>query len=106
MFGTEMTNQGYVCVDIRQGMQTLGEPTKNFREEVYQGNVTHNNNPVLTWAIGNAVTKMAPNETFMLDKSKSVQRIDPIAAIINAHTRAMLAPEKSVYEKRGMRSLL
>jgi len=106
MFGTEMTNQGYVCVDIRQGMQTLGEPTKNFREEVYQGNVAHNINPVLTWAIGNAVTKMAPNETFMLDKSKSVQRIDPIAAIINAHTRAMLAPEKSVYEKRGMRSLL
>lgn len=90
MFGTEMTNQGYTCVDIRQGMQTLGEPTKNFREEVYMGNVIHNNNPVLTWAIGNAVTKMAPNETFMLDKSKSTQRIDPIASIINAHTRAMV----------------
>lgn len=106
MFGTEMTNQGHTCVDIRQGMRTLGEPTKNFREEVYKGNVVHNNNPVLTWAIGNAVTKMAPNETFMLDKSKSTQRIDPIAALINAHVRAMVVEEKSIYEKRGMRSLL
>jgi len=105
-FGTTMTNRGYTCVDIRQGMQTLGEPTRNFREEVYKGNVVHNNNPVLTWAIGNAVTKMAPNETFMLDKSKSTQRIDPIASLINAHVRAMDTSEKSVYEKRGMRSLL
>ncbi|KLU64029.1 phage terminase [Desulfosporosinus acididurans] len=104
MFGTEMTTQGYTCVDIRQGMQKLGEPTKNFREEVYQGNVIHNNNPVLTWAIGNAITKMAPNETFMLDKSKSKQRIDPIAAVINAHCRAMVNEDStSVYETRGVR---
>jgi len=106
MFGTEMTNLGYTCVDIRQGMQSLGEPTKSFREEVYKGNVVHNNNPVLTWAIGNSITKMAPNETFMLDKSKSTHRIDPIAALINAHARAVLIEEKSIYEKRGMRSLL
>lgn len=105
-FGTIMTNRGYTCVDIRQGMQTLGEPTSDFRKEVYQGNIIHNNNPVLTWAIGNAVTKMAPNETFMLDKSKCTQRIDPIASLINAHVRAMGTKEQSVYEKRGMRSLL
>ena len=106
MFGTEMTNLGYTCVDIRQGMPSLGEPTKNFREEVYKGNLVHNNNPVLTWAVGNAITKMAPNETFMLDKSKSTHRIDPIAALINAHCRAAVIEELSIYEKRGMRSLL
>ena len=89
-FMQDMEAEGYTVVEIRQGIQTLGGPTKDFREQVYQGNVIHNNNPVLTWAISNAVTRQDANENIMLDKSKSSERIDPIAAVINAHVRAML----------------
>lgn len=89
-FMQDMEAEGYTVVEIRQGIQTLGAPTKDFREQVYQGNITHNNNPVLTWAISNAVTRQDANENIMLDKSKSSERIDPIAAVINAHVRAML----------------
>ncbi len=39
---------------------------------------------------------MAPNETFMLDKSKSTHRIDPLAALINAHCRAAVIEEKTI----------
>jgi len=89
-FMQDMEAEGYTVVEIRQGIQTLGGATKDFREQVYQGNVIHNNNPVLTWAISNAVTRQDANENIMLDKSKSSERIDPIAAAINAHVRAML----------------
>jgi phage terminase large subunit-like protein len=89
-FMQDMENEGYTMIEIRQGIATLGAPTKDFREQVYQKNVIHNNNPVLTWAIGNAVTKQDANENIMLDKSKASDRIDPIASLINAHVRAML----------------
>ncbi|ADU95298.1 terminase large subunit [Geobacillus sp. Y412MC52] len=92
-FMQDMEAEGYTVVEIRQGFQTLGGATKDFREQVYQGNVIHNNNPVLTWAISNAVTKQDANENIMLDKSRSTERIDPIAAVINAHVRAMLKTE-------------
>jgi phage terminase large subunit-like protein len=92
-FMQDMEAEGYTVVEIRQGIQTLGGATKDFREQVYQGNVIHNNNPVLTWAISNAVTRQDANENIMLDKSKSTERIDPIAAVLNAHVRAMLRTE-------------
>lgn len=89
-FMQDMEQEGYVVIEIRQGIATLGGPTKDFREQVYQKNVIHNNNPVLSWAINNAVTKQDSNENIMLDKSKASDRIDPIASLINAHVRSML----------------
>lgn len=88
-FAQDMIKDGYKLVEIRQGIRTLGEPTKNFRECVYSNQIIHDDNPVLTWAIGNAITKQDAQENIMLDKSKSTDRIDPISALINAHTRAM-----------------
>ena len=40
----------------------------------------------------------------MLDKNKSIERIDPIASAINAHVRTIAYKEntKSVYEERGL----
>lgn len=101
-FAQNMESEGYMPVEIRQGMKTLAEPTKNFREMVLQKRIVHNNNPVLTWAVGNAITRQDHNENIMLDKDKSAQRIDPIVAVINAHVRAMvLQVEETVY-KTGM----
>ncbi|HEY5576218.1 MAG TPA: terminase TerL endonuclease subunit [Clostridiaceae bacterium] len=85
----ELEKLEFIPVDIPQGIPTLGEPTKDFRVKVYQGNIIHNNNPVLTWAIGNAITREDHNGNIMLDKGKAVQRIDPIAALINAHVRGI-----------------
>jgi phage terminase large subunit-like protein len=101
-FMQDLEAKGFTMVEIRQGIATLGAPTKDFREKVYPGRVKHNNNPVLTWAIGNAVTRQDANENIMLDKSKAGDRIDPIASLLNAHVRAMLnINTKSVYEDRG-----
>jgi phage terminase large subunit-like protein len=101
----DMTDDSFECIEIIQGMKTLSEPTKSYRESVYQGNVLHEGNPVLGWAISNAVTRQDDKENIQLDKSKSTERIDPIAAVLNAHVRAMVQEpkeEESIYEKRGL----
>lgn len=92
-FAQEMEAEGYTMVEIRQGIRTLSEPTKFFRELVLSGKIVHDDNPVLNWAIGNAVVRQDHNENIMIDKDKSTGRIDPLAAAINAMTRAMTRTE-------------
>ncbi len=91
----QLADRGFTPAEIPQGIPTLGMPTKDFRAKVYDKKVIHDNNPVLAWAIGNAVTTpLDKNENFMLDKGKSTDRIDPIAALLNAHVRTMYADPK------------
>jgi phage terminase large subunit-like protein len=102
-FSNDMTAEGYVCVEIRQGIQTLFEPTKKFRELVLQGKVVHDGSPILTWCLSNAVeTKPDTNGNFKLSKRnvKDTQRIDLAAAVINAMARALAAVEGCVYNTR------
>ncbi|MFH7125868.1 terminase TerL endonuclease subunit [Klebsiella pneumoniae] len=53
-----LENKGFVCVEIPQRIANLSIPTKNFREKVYEKKVKHNGDPVLFWALNNAVVKM------------------------------------------------
>lgn len=106
----EMTKRGFVSVEVPQIITMLSNPTKDFKGIVYnisteetERKLIHDNNPVLGWAISNAVTKQDHNKNIMLDKDKSSECIDPIAALINAHFRVMLSKKKkSVYETRGV----
>src|SRR5690625_7866083 len=75
-------------VEIPQSLRQLSGPTKEFRREVYAGNIIHFKDPLLSWAVGNAVQRQDAQENIMLDKSRSTERIDPIAAVINAFSRA------------------
>lgn len=95
-FAQDFDAQGITTVEVRQGMQTLSEPTKAFREEAYRGNILHEPNPLLDWAVSNAVTKRDHNENIILDKEKSTNRIDPIAAVINAFSRARVTAEEDM----------
>lgn len=94
-FANDMVSEGYSMVEIRQGIRTLGEPCKSFREEAYKGKLHHNSNPVLTWACSNAITREDPNGNFILDKSQSSEKIDPLAALINAHTLILMNTDNS-----------
>ncbi|MNC39314.1 Phage Terminase [compost metagenome] len=109
-FAQEMDADGYTTVEIRQGVQTLSEPTKYFRELILKGLIVHDGSPLLTWCLSNAVEIIDNNGNIKLSKKHKddSQRIDLLAAIINALARAMVIEQqpKNVYEARGMRSLL
>lgn len=101
----DLIEEGYEVVNIVQGIKTLSEPTKDFRNQVYERNVIHDGNPVVSWAIGNAIVDIVDrNMNILLNKSKSRERIDPIVSIINGHVRAMIADTLGgCYANRGMR---
>lgn len=88
-FSTDLTEQGYPMVEIPQAISQLSEPTKKFRENVYERRVFHTGDPLLRWAVNNAVLKADQHENVMIGKQVSKDRIDPIAAVINAFARAM-----------------
>lgn len=85
----QLTTEGYLMVEMPQRITTLSEPTKSFRTSLYSGKVIHEKDGLLKWAVSNAIERSDPSENIRLDKEKSRDRIDPLAAIINAYGRAM-----------------
>ena len=90
-------------VEIRQGVQTLSEPTKFLRELVLRGKIVHDNSPLLTWCMSNAVESRDNNGNIKLSKKHKddSQRIDLAAAIINAMVRAMINEDTEPVYKTG-----
>jgi phage terminase large subunit-like protein len=88
-FATEMADDGYTCIEIRQGVQTLSEPTKLFRDLVIDGKLIHDGSPLLRWCVANAVQVQDSNENIKITKKNvnDTKRIDLLAAIINALVR-------------------
>ena len=101
-----MVEEGYACVEIRQGVLSLSEPSKKLLELVTSGRLYHGGHPVLRWN-ATCVRAKEQNDNLMFTKperSKNSSRIDGIAATVNALARAIVAvPKKeSVYATRGM----
>ena len=69
--------------DVVQNHKSLNDATVGFREEVYSGNVVYTPDPLLNFAMGNAVTR-ASNGLIKVDKDANRQRIDPVDALICA----------------------
>lgn len=88
-FASSLADDGYTCIEIRQGVQTLSEPTKLFRELVADGRIVHDGSPVLKWCAGNAVQIQDSNENIKISKkyANDTKRIDLLAAVINALVR-------------------
>lgn len=84
----DLANQGYKCVEVYQSHKSLNESTTGFREQVYEGNVLHTKNPVLDFAMKNAVIKQS-NGLIKIDKDATKKRIDPADATIAAFKLAL-----------------
>ena len=83
-------------IQVPQNYKFLSEPIKQFRFNVYERKIQHNNNPLLNIAINNAVIKYDNNANVILDKQKNREKIDPIVAVVTAFAEA------KDYEYQGM----
>lgn len=102
-----MIEHGYRCVEVRQGYKSLNEPTKKILEAVARGTLHHGGHKVLRWHAGCATTDTDGRDNIMFgkpDREKSTSRIDGMAAIANAMSRAIVA-EKNTITYTGLRSV-
>lgn len=86
----KLQEDGFTCVEIRQGFASLSEPTKELEKLVVSRKLRHGGHPVLRWAASNVAVSTDPAGNVKPDKAKSTERIDPIAALVNAGARAIV----------------
>ena len=83
-----LSDEGYQVEEVYQSHKSLNESTQGFREQVYEGNVLCVRNPLLTYAMGNAVIRQNDG-LIKIDKDKTTKRIDPVDASLCAFKLAM-----------------
>ena len=84
----DLSNEGYDVEEVFQSHKSLNESTQTFREQVYAGNVTYLKNPLLNYAMSNAVVRQS-NGLIKIDKDASTKRIDPVDAVLGAFKLAL-----------------
>jgi phage terminase large subunit-like protein len=95
------------AIEVSQTIAGLSPGMKEIERLLMSKQMTHEKNPVARWCFGNMVVAIDGNENLKPMKNKSKDRIDLIVAMINAMAIAIkLENQTSVYEERGMRSLL
>lgn len=84
----QLSNQGYDVVEVFQSHKSLNESTQGFREQVYSQNIYYTWNPLLNYAMSNAVIRKN-NGLIKIDKDATTKRIDPVDAVLCAYKLAM-----------------
>nr|WP_253294645.1 terminase TerL endonuclease subunit [Anaerocolumna aminovalerica] len=84
----DLSNEGYDVEEVYQSHKSLNESTAGFREQVYCGNVLYLYNPLLNFAMSNAVIK-TNNGLIKIDKDATTKRIDPVDATLCAFKLAL-----------------
>ena len=79
----DLETRGYKCVEVYQSYRSLNEATAGFREQVFCKNVMYIHNPVLNFAVNNAMIR-SNSGLIKIDKDVSHKRIDPLVATLGA----------------------
>ena len=84
----DLSEEGYDVEEVFQSHKSLNESTMTFREMVYAGRVSYEPNPLLNYAMSNAVVRQN-NGLIKIDKDATTKRIDPVDAILCAFKLAL-----------------
>lgn len=105
----EMTTEGHTMIPTRQGYLSLNAPSKEVERAVMGSTpqrplLRHGGNPVLRWMADCVEVMQDPAgniKPVKPDRRKSAKRIDGIAALVNAMSRAMLRQVPKKRRKGG-----
>lgn len=84
----DLENEGFPVVEVFQSHKSLNESTAGFREQVYCKNIVYTFNPLLNFAMSNAVIAKR-NGLIKIDKDATKQKIDPVDAMLAAFKLAL-----------------
>ena len=77
----DLSDSGYDVEEVFQSYKSLNEATQGFREQVYSKNVLYLYNPLLNFAMSNAVIRQNQG-LIKIDKDATTKRIDPVDAVL------------------------
>lgn len=104
----DLDAEGIAMSPIGQGFASLSAPTKELQRLVLSGTperpvLRHGGNALVRWTLDNLAVDMDAAGNVKPAKNKGADKIDPIAALIDALERTMRteAAGPSVYEERG-----
>ena len=93
-------------VEIPQTMAGMSCGMTEIERMLLAGELTHPHDPLARWSFGNVRVAVDGNNNKKPMKNKSIERIDPTVALINAMAGAIkMEPRRSVYESRGLRTV-
>ncbi len=103
----ELEELGLTVVQFGQGFASMSPPMKELETMILSQKIAHGGNPVLSWMADNVVARQDPAGNIKPDKSKSVEKIDGIVALIMGLDRALhgLVSVVGAYQERGIRCL-
>lgn len=91
-------------IEINQNISGMSPGMSELERLFRAGQISHPETPLGRWCFGNVIVAPDGNENIKPMKNKSIDRIDPIVALVDAMNGAIkLEPKRSVYEERGLR---
>ena len=78
-----------------QGYKEMSPAIDDLTHAIAERQLCHDNNPVMTWCISNAVAVSDPAGNQKLDKEKSFNRIDPVIALVMS-VHCLMVEQQSV----------
>lgn len=84
----DLSEEGYEVEEVFQSHKSLNESTQGFREQVFCKNVLYLYNPLLNYAMSNAVIRQNQG-LIKIDKDATTKRIDPVDAVLCAFKLAL-----------------
>ena len=92
-FRADLEADGIKIVQIPQTNQRLHAVVEEFERLLKLGGIRHGGNPLLRWVASNVVLNIDSRGFKRIDKQASPEKIDAMAAILNALSEAMVAVE-------------
>lgn len=86
----DIEDAGYETVKMPKTTKTFSPAMKELVAAISSGRFHHDGHPILSWMIGNVISKPDANENDFPRKEKSSKKIDGAVALLMGINRAML----------------
>ena len=79
-----LAEAGIEVVEQRQDIMSMSYPTKELEKLIISNKLSHEDNPVMSWMMGNVLIVKDANENMKIHKGKSIEKVDgPVSAVMS-----------------------
>jgi phage terminase large subunit-like protein len=93
-----LVDEGLSLVEFGQGFLSMGPAAAEFTRKLLARDLRHGNDPVANWCASNVTARTDPAGNEKPDKERSIERIDPIVALVMAVGRSLVSEGTSYLE--------